>query len=159
MFIKMKYYGLLLPANVSVNLMNYDILWLFSNLGLGSSFIIFMLFFFYCIGICSERLTLNLDLQFIKYISTLIHLLFICIFICTHFSTPEFKNWRTLPEKHVLFSTCASFSKRKKNYISLKTLYLLNSRPVWLQQGYYLRHEGIDRIWQIFHFYNKQHFS
>lgn len=32
----MKYYGLLLLANVSVNLMNYDILWLFGNLGLGS---------------------------------------------------------------------------------------------------------------------------
>lgn len=45
MLIKMKYYGLLLPENVSAYLKSYGILWLFSNLGVGSSFIIFLHFF------------------------------------------------------------------------------------------------------------------
>lgn len=47
MFIKLKCYSLLLLENVSVNLKSYDILWLFSNLGLGSSFIIFHFFLYW----------------------------------------------------------------------------------------------------------------
>jgi len=55
MFLKLKYYGLLLLENVSVNLKSYGILWLLSSVRLGSSLLVFPLFYSMGISLVTDQ--------------------------------------------------------------------------------------------------------